>query len=335
MAFLMDILFNNRTVFIGLWKEGLVVETGQKCEWLVESGSENSCKLRNLILSQTEVREKCKVSEKAVLCVDAYKSLYNGQEAIQNQSTDAFPWLLESANQFENLGETDNAVQAIVRAINLATRMNLIDKGYEFFRYARAAYEHGIARGDPSLKNPTTKDLLVKAGKGLVAASRKLAEGTTMSDFQAELKAGILGGISLKKAQKDEASGLISVDGRQLYAKKSSEYKEGAETYIESGMIGNAVTFACMGALADLMLGKPKDGLVYLTKFVNDSGKKEKIHANPCFQWTKLLFSALVNKNTEAIEKAKTLFFQIAWSFKDDKLFAQRVMDSVERRLSM
>ena len=180
------------------------------------------------------------------------------------------------------------------------------------------------------------KDLLVKAGKNLVAAARTIAEGTAMSDLQAELKAGILGGISLKKAQKaEEASGLVAVDGRQLYSKKSKEYKEGADTYIESGMIGNAVTFACMGALADLMLGEPKEGLLYLTKFASESGDKDKIHANLCFQWTKLLFSALVNKNLENIEEAKKIFFQIPWSFKDDKLFAQRVMDSVERRLKM
>jgi hypothetical protein len=311
------------------------VTTEQQCEWLVESESECSCKLRNTILSKPEVNEKCLISDKAVLCVDAYKALHNGQEAIQNHSTDAFPWLLESANQFENLGETDNAVQAIVRAINLAARMNLIDKAYEFFRYARAAYEHGIARGDPSLRNPTAMDSLVKAGKNLVAASRQIAEGSAMSDFQAELKAGILGGISLKKAEKEEDSGLVAVDGRQLYSKKSKEYKEGADTYLESGMISNAVTFACMGALADLMLGKPKDGLVYLTRFANESGKKDEIHANSCFQWTKLLFSALVNKNVNDIEEAKTLYFQIPWSFKDDKMFAQRVMDSVARRLSL
>ena len=310
--------------------------TENRCEWLVDSDKEYSCKLRNMLLPKPEVSEKCLVEDKFVLCIDAYKSLHNGQEAIKNQSTDAFPWLLESANQFENLRETDNAVQVIVKAINLATRMNLIERGYEFFRYARAAFEHGIARGDPSLRNPAAKDALVKAGKSLVTAARKRAEGTAMSDFQAELKAGILGGISLKKAEKEEEEGgLVAVDGRQLYSKKSKEYKEGAETYLESGMIGNAVTFACMGALADLMLGKPKDGLVYLTNFTNKSEKKEKILANPCFQWTKLIFSALVNKDSDSIEKAKTLFFQIPWSFKDDKMFAQRVMKSVARRLSM
>jgi hypothetical protein len=303
---------------------------------LVESGNEYSCKLRNTILPKPEVSEKCVNADKFVLCNDAYKALHNGQDAIQNHSTDAFPWLLESANQFENLGETDNAVQAIVKAINLATRMNLIDRGYEFFRYARAAFEHGVVRGDPSLRNPAAKEALVKAGKSLVSAARKITEGSAMSDFQAELKAGILGGISLKKAQKEEeGSGLVAVDGRQLYAKKSKEYKEGAETYMESGMIGNAITFACMGALADLMLGKPKDGLVYLTQFTNKSDNKDKIHDNPCFQWTKLLFSALVNKDVKAIEEAKTLFYQIPWSFKDDKMFAQRVMGSVARRLSM
>lgn len=310
--------------------------TVTRCEWLVESENEYSCKLRNTILPKPEVSEKCVIADKFVLCIDAYKALQNGQESIRNHSTDAFPWLLESANQFENLGETDNAVQAIVQAINLAARMNLIDRGYEFFRYARAAFEHGIARGDPSLRNPTAKDALVMAGKTLIAAARKITEGTAMSDFQAELKAGILGGISLKKAKKEEeASGLVAVDGRQLYTKKSKEYKEGAETYMESGMIGNGITFACMGALADLMLGKPKDGLVYLTNFTNKAENKEKIHSNPCFQWTKLLFSALVNKDTSLIEEAKTLFFQIPWSFKDDKMFAQRVMSSVARRLSM
>ena len=311
------------------------MEAEQRCEFLVESGNGYSCKLRNTILPKPEVNDKCRISDKFFLCIDAYKSLYNGQESIRNHSTDAFPWLLESANQFENLRETDNAVQAIVKAINLATRMNLIERGYDFFRYARAAFEHGIARGDPSLRNPAAKDSLIKAGKSLVAASRKLAEGSAMSDFQAELKAGILGGISLKKTEKEEDTGLVAVDGRQLYAKKSKEYKEGAETYLESGMIGNAVTFACMGALSDLMLGKPKDGLVYLTKFSSESDSKDKIHANPCFQWTKLVFSALVNKDSDSIEKAKTLFFQIPWSFKDDKMFAQRVMDSVARRLSI
>jgi hypothetical protein len=186
-------------------------------------------------LPRGEVAAKCVKSDLAVICVDAYSALSKGLETLKASSTDSFLWLIESANQFENLGETDNAIMATVKAIDFASKMTLIERGYEIFRYARNMLETGLIKNDP------------------------------------ELKAGLLTGVSLKKTEEamkeEEKDKLVISHGRSLYEKKASEYREGADTYLASGMTQNAITFSCLGALADLMLGKPKDGLLYLTDF--------------------------------------------------------------------
>ncbi|MFW9800046.1 MAG: hypothetical protein ACFFD9_06400 [Candidatus Thorarchaeota archaeon] len=285
-------------------------------------------------MARSEVEAKCIKTNLAVICVDAYTALAKGQDAAKANSTDAFLWMVESANQFENLGETDNAIMAAVNTIDLAVKMNLIEKGYEVFRYSRSMFESGLARNDPSLANPALKQTLVSEGQKLLEAARKAHVGSPMADMQAELKASILTGVSLKKVEKEEAEKLVISHGRSLYTKKSSEYKEGADTYLASGIVQNAIVFACLGALADLMLGLPKEGLQFLSDFTEQSGKKKEFLANKCFQWTKLVFSGLIKRDVDAIEQARTLFLKIPFSFKDDMEFARRVMESVHRRIS-
>ncbi len=293
------------------------------------------CKLRNRILAVTEATAKCLKPELADICINAYSSLTRAQESIDANSTDAFPWLIGSASQFENLGEFDNAIGAYVKAINFATSLTLIDRGYESFCKARQILEGGLLRSDSSLQSPALKQELAKAGENLIKAVRAVIEGTPEADLQAELKASILGGISLKRAAKeDDMKDLVIVDGKALYEKKAIEYKEGADKYIQSGMLKNAVVFACMAALADLMLGKPKDGISYLTTTAADSGHKDEFNESPIFGWTKLVFKSLVEKDVTAIDEATTLFLQIPWGFRDDKEFGRRVMDSVRRKIS-
>ncbi|MFW9846987.1 MAG: hypothetical protein ACFFD6_09580 [Candidatus Thorarchaeota archaeon] len=294
--------------------------------------------MRNQSLPKAEVKEKCSKIDLAVICIDAYTSLSKGLESLKAGSTDSFLWLVESANQFENLGETDNAIMSTIKAIDFASKMNLIERGYEIFRYARSMLESGLLQKDPSLNNPMLKQSLVKSGNQLMVAARKVAEGSPVADMQAELKASLLGGVSLKKAQEaaeeEKPEKLVISHGRSLYTKKSSEYKEGAETYLASGIIQNAITFSCLGALSDLMLGQPKDGLLYLTEFTEQSGRKEEFLKHPCFQWTRLVFKALISRNADALVEARTLFLNIPWSFKDDKEFARRAMESVHRRIT-
>ncbi|MHA2378706.1 MAG: hypothetical protein ACXADO_07325 [Candidatus Thorarchaeota archaeon] len=284
------------------------------------------------------VEAKCVKTDLAVICVDAYTSLKKGREAVQQTSTDAFPWMVESARLFENLGETDNAIMATIMAIDLAVKMNLIEKGYEIFQYARSMLESGLVENDESLTNPVVKQSLIQSGQKLIAVARETAEGSRMADVQAELKVSILSGVSLKKAEeeaeKEEAERLVISHGRSLYSKKSSEYKEGADTYLASGMVQNAIVFACLGALADLMLGPPNEGLQFLSEFTEQSGRKEEFLANPCFEWTKLVFTGLVKRDLASVEWARTLFLKIPWSFKDDMEFARRIMESVHRRIS-
>lgn len=310
----------------------------ETCNNLSISKSGHSCKLRNEILPREEVEAKCVKTDLAVICVDAYTSLSKGMEAVKQTSTDAFLWLVESATLFENIGESDNAIKATIDAIDLAARVNRIDKGYEIFRYARSMFENGTSRKDKPLSNPNLKQKLVKSGRHLLAVARQTAMGLPMADVQAELKASILTGVSLKKAdeeaQKEEAERLVISHGRSLYTKKSGEYKEGADTYLASGMVKNAIAFACLGALADLMLGQPKEGLQFLSEFTEGSGKKQEFLANPCFQWTKLVFTGLVKRDLDSIEQARTRFLNIQWSFKDDMEFARRIMESVHRRIS-
>jgi len=312
------------------------LETQINCVYLSLSAKGAGCKLRNTLLSNAEVKAKCSIQDLAVMCVDAYNALFKAQSLIKENSTDAFLWVSESANQFENLQETDNALQVIVRGIEFAIENTLFDKGYELFRYGRSMYEAGLLRNDTALTNPEIKHALVKSGESLIEKMREIREGSDVADMQAELKAAVLGGVQLKKAEKeeDEESKIVIVDGRSLYEKKAREYREGAETYANSGMTSNAITFACMAALSELMLGRPKEGLVYLTKFVSSSEKQHEFHEDACFQWTKIVFRALVERNEDDIQKANVMFFKIPWSFKDDREFARRVMDSVQRRLS-
>jgi hypothetical protein len=295
------------------------------------------CKLRNQILAVAEATAKCAKPELADICIDAYNSLTRAQESIDANSTDAFPWIIGSASQFENLGEFDNAIGAYVKAINFATSLTLIDRGYESFCKARQILEDGVQRSDPSLQSPALKQELAKAGQNLIKSVRTAIEGSPQADLQAELKASILGGISLKRAEKeDDAKDLVIVDGKALYEKKAVEYKEGADKYIyiQSGMLKNAVVFACMAALADLMLGRPKEGISYLATTAADSGHKDEFTESLVFEWTKLVFKSLVGKDVTAIDEATTLFLKIPWGFRDDKEFGRRVMDSVRRKIS-
>jgi hypothetical protein len=307
----------------------------EKCTFfgIKETGA-SMCRLRGVTLPKAEISAKCTVPDIAAICVDAYSSLSRGQEAIDVNSTDAFPWLIEAAMQFENLGETDNAIMAYIKAIDFAIENDLTERAYDFFRSARVIYENGLIKKDISLNNPVIKDTLLMAGNDIIEKMRKLNESAPMTDMQVELKAAILGGVSLKKADKDETKDLIISHGRALYEKKAEEYKDGAKSYIESGMIKNAVILACMGALADLMLGRPKEGIAYLTDIAASSKKNQEFQENPCFVWTRMLFKIIVNHDENLMISAKKLFLVIPWSFKDDREFARRVMDSIERRIT-
>lgn len=306
----------------------------EKCTWFgIKDTGASMCKLRGISLSKMEISAKCAVPDIATICVDAYSSLSRGQDAIDTNSTDAFPWISEAAIQFENLNETDNAIMAYVKAIDFAIKNDLTERAYDFFRAARVAYENGILKKDISLNNPVIKQALVVAGNDIVEKMRKLNNSAPMTDVQVELKAAVLGGVSLKKADKDETRDLIISHGRALYEKKAEEYKTGAKSYIESGMIKNAVILACMGALADLMLGKPKDGIAYLTEIAATSKKSQVFNEHPCFIWTKMLFKILVSRDENLMISANKMFLEIPWSFKDDREFARRVMESIERRI--
>jgi len=142
----------------------------------VRDTGEDMCRLRGQKLSKSEISAKCKKVDLATICADAYSSLARGQEAIDKNSTDAFPWLIESATQFENLGETDNAIMAYVKSIHFANKNDLAEKAYDFFRAARTVYENGLEKNDSSLKDPQMKDTLVKAGYAIIDGMRKLSE---------------------------------------------------------------------------------------------------------------------------------------------------------------
>ncbi len=291
--------------------------------------------MRKQELPRPEVEAKCTRFDRSLICIDAYSSLYKGKELADDNSTDAILWFIESATQFENLAETDNAILACIRAIELATKNGLIERAYEVFRYGRSVYEKGTATEDPALSESSLREKLVKAGEKMVAKARESAEDDDVQVMQAELKAAVLGGAALKRVKRDEMKNeLVIVEGRQLYNKKAREYKEGADTFVASGVVQNAVTFACLGALADLMLGKPKEGISYLTETAANSGFRDRFQESVCFQWAKLVFRAHVSRDEEAINKARKLFLRIPWSFKDDKEFGRRVMDFVYRRVS-
>ena len=307
-----------------------------KCTWLGATESDDPyCRLRGQQLQKAEVNAKCLKPELATICIDAYSSLARGQDALDSNSTDAFPWLIESAAQFENLGETDNAIHAYIKAINFANKNGMVEKAYDLFRTARTVYEEGIADKDPALSNLEIKQDLMKAGEALIKKIEKVTESAPTIEMQTELKAAVLGGVTLKKANlKEDTKDLIISHGRSLYTKKAEEYKDGAASYIKSGMIKNAVTLACMGALADLMLGKPKEGIDYLTKITAESGESQTFQEHPCFEWTKLVFKVLINRDQNLMITANKLFLEIPWSFKDDREFARRVLESVERRIT-
>ena len=298
-----------------------------------ESGADY-CRLRGVKLPKGEVSTKCKKPDLSTICIDAYSSLARGKEAIDSNSTDAFPWLVESATQFENLGEIDNAIMAYVKAIDFAKKNDLLERAYDFFRTARVVYENAITIKDASVNDPAIKQVLVKAGNSIIDNMKKMSNKSQLTDMQAELKAAVLGGVALKKTETKEPKDLIISHGRVLYEKKAEEYKDGAKSYIDSGMIKNAVILSCMGALSDLMLGKPKEGIDYLTKIATASGNKQAFNEHPCFEWTKLIFKILVSRDNNLMITAQKLFLEIPWSFKDDREFARRVMESVERRIN-
>ncbi|MFW9806637.1 MAG: hypothetical protein ACFFFK_07910, partial [Candidatus Thorarchaeota archaeon] len=169
----------------------------------------------------------------------------------------------------------------------------------------------------------------------LIEKIGKMAELAPTTELQSEIKAAVLGGVTLKKANpQSEPKDLIISHGRVLYTKKAQEYRDGAASYIKSGMVKNAVTLACMAALADLMLGKPKEGIAYLTKIAADSRESQTFNEHPCFGWTKLIFKVLVNRDENLMITVNKQFLEIPWSFKDDREFARRVMESVERIIS-
>lgn len=306
------------------------------CTWLgATEENEPYCRLRGLKLPKPEVAAKCKKPDLSTICIDAYSSLARGQDAIDTNSTDAFPWLIESATQFDNLGEPDNSVLAYIKAIKFATKNDLLEKAYDLFRAAREIYEDGVAEKGSDLNNQEIKRDLVKSGEALIEKIGKMAELAPTTELQSEIKAAVLGGVTLKKANpQKEQKDLIISHGRVLYTKKAQEYKDGAASYIKSGMVKNAVTLACMAALADLMLGKPKEGIAYLTKIAADSGESQTFNEHPCFGWTKLIFKVLVNRDQSLMITVNKQFLEIPWSFKDDREFARRVMESVERIIS-
>ncbi|TFF92304.1 hypothetical protein EU545_01420 [Candidatus Thorarchaeota archaeon] len=307
----------------------------ETCSWLRSEDSSHYCELRKQALPKAEVNAKCVMLDRAVICIDGYSSLFKGKELAGENSTEAILWFIESATQFENLSETDNAILACIQAVEFATKNGLIERAYEVFRYGRSVYEKGMADNDPALSEPALRTKLVKAGEKMIAKARELSEDDDVRVMQAELKAAVLGGAALKKVKKDDTEKkLVVVDGRELYAKKSKEYKEGADTFIASGVVQNAVTFACLGGLADLMLGRPKEGISYLTETAANSGFRDRFNESTCFKWAKLIFRAHVSKNEEAIDEARKLFLKFPWSFRDDKEFARRIMDSVYRRVT-
>jgi len=312
------------------------LETEGNCTWLGTTEDDRPyCRLRGQALPKGEVASKCEKPELATICIDAYSSLARGQDALESNSTDAFPWLIESATQFENLGETDNAIHAYIKAITFANKNDLVEKAYDLFRSARTVYEEGIADKDPALNDAEIKQELMKTGEALIDRIEKVTEHSPTTELQTELKAAVLGGVKLKKANPEKDSkDLIISHGRSLYTKKAEEYKDGAASYIKSGMVKNAVTLACMGALADLMLGKPKEGMAYLTEITTKSGESQTFHEHPCFEWTKMVFKVLINRDQSLMITANKLFLEIPWSFKDDREFARRVLESVERRIS-
>ncbi|MFW9788256.1 MAG: hypothetical protein ACFFE2_03125 [Candidatus Thorarchaeota archaeon] len=307
-----------------------------RCTWLGATEDEKPyCRLRGQELPKGEVSGKCMKPERATICIDAYSSLARGQDALESNSTDAFPWLIESASQFENLGETDNAIQAYIKAINFANKNDMVEKAYDLFCSVRTVYEEGIAENDPTLTAAEIKHELMRAGEAVIEKIEQVAERAPTTELQSELKAAVLGGVTLKKADsKEHTKDLVISHGRSLYTKKAQEYKDGAASYIKSGMIKNAVTLACMGALADLMLGKTKEGMAYLTKTTAQSGEAQTFNEHPCFVWTKLVFRALIERDQNLMITVNKQFLEIPWSFKDDREFARRVMESVERSIS-
>ncbi len=306
------------------------------CSWLRRSDRDNLCALRRQNIPAQEVTLKCTNPDLSIICIDAYSSLFKAHELIEQKSTEAFLWLVEAGTQFENLNELDNTIMACIKGINVAKSMNLLDNGYEMFKYARRVYEDGLARSDPSVADPSIKHTLFKAGLELITSARKSLQSDTLRDMQAELKAAVLEGTTLKKVEREESEkGLVIVDGRQLYAKKLREYKESAEAYLRAGVLSNAVVFSCMAALAELMLGRPKEGIEYLTSMASDPKIKGKFNEDECFKWTRLIFKGFVSNDAAAIDEAKTRFLRIPWSFKDDRDFARRIMDSVARRVSL
>lgn len=307
-----------------------------KCESLDKTHTGYFCELRKSKLPVPEVTQKCLLPDLAVMCVDAYSSLGRGQENLNDGSTDAFPWLMDAASHFENLSELDNAINVISMGIKFALKNTLFDKAYSFFCYGRTIYETGVVDKDSSVTSPRIRQQLVDLGEEIIEAMKKPRDAAPLTAVQAELKASIVGGgVNLKKAEKnDDDKDLIISHGRALYEKKATEYEEGADKYFKSSITGNGIVFACMSALAQLMLGKPKEGMAYLTGIAAQEDLRDDFQDHPCFNWTKLVFKAQIERDKDSVVKAHKLFLQIPWSYKDDKEFARRIMESVERRIT-
>lgn len=307
-----------------------------KCGSLDKTDTGYFCELRKSKLPVPEVTQKCLQPDLAVMCVDAYSSLGRGQENLSEGSTDAFPWLMDAAGHFENLSELDNAINVISMGVKFALKNTLFDKAYSFFCYGRTIYETGVADEDSSITSPRVMKQLIGLGEEIIEAMKKPRDAAPLTAVQAELKASLVGGgVSLKKAERHEDDkDLVISHGRALYEKKAIEYKKGADKYFKSSITGNGIVFACMSALAQLMLGKPKEGMAYLAGIAAQEDLRDDFQDHPCFNYTKLVFKAQIERDKDSVVKAHKLFLQIPWSYKDDKEFARRIMESVERRIT-
>ncbi|MFO7835434.1 MAG: hypothetical protein R6V83_02175 [Candidatus Thorarchaeota archaeon] len=304
----------------------------QRCKWLDRIKNGYACKIRKQVLPLAEVTSKCSKAKLAKLCVGAYKALTEAEEAGQKKSTDTFPWLLQAARNFQQLDEKDNAILAFRRGVNLAAEMGLVARGYDLFRQARELFESGVDASDEDIEQ--IKKRLAEAGWKLIESAERVSERDVQADLQAELKASIMGGLSLKTVEREEEEHFVVVDRRELYAKKSEEYREGAQKYLESGIDHNAILFACMASVADLMMGNAKRGLDYLKEFAKSEGLKQKLRNNVCFKWVKLLFKGAIEHDIEALDQARTVFLQVPFAFKNDSEFGRRVMDSIYRKVN-
>jgi hypothetical protein len=304
----------------------------QRCKWLDRIQKGYACKVRKQVLPLAEVTSKCSKADLAKLCLDAYEALTEGEEARRNRSTDAFPWFLQAAHNFQELDEKDNAILAFRRGVDFAAEMGLVGQGYNFFRQAREIFESGIGAPEETIEE--IREKLANSGWELINSTERASERDVQADLQAELKASIMEGLNLQKVEREEGEHFVVVDRGKLYAKKSEEYREGAQKYLESGIDHNAILFACMAAVADLMMGNAKRGLNYLRNFAKSQGLRQKIRNNVSFEWAKLLFKGAIERDVGALDQARKVFLQVPFGFKDDREFGRRVMDSIYSKVT-